>query len=205
MLGLAVSTFLWPQHQRLYKFFCAFIADQLSIQRHDAAYLEIGAGAGLYALKALETLPFNNFAFVDISEQGLRMTKEMLHGSRTETKQIYSRSDFLEYEPNTLFDIITANEVIQATEDPLKFLLKCKCLIKNTGKVYISSPINSPVVDFVTAFASKREIDHVIGEAGFDIEKDVIIPYDGYTLEVCEKRRLPINVAYILKPKGSEL
>ena len=39
MSGLAISTFLWPQHQKLYDFFCSFIDKQLLLQCHDASYL----------------------------------------------------------------------------------------------------------------------------------------------------------------------
>lgn len=201
MIGLAVSTFLWEQHRDLYCFFCDFMKcykSSFSLP-YKGKYLEVGAGHGLYAVKAVETGVFSQCDFIDVSKQGLKMTEEMLEDVSDLATLTFMECDFNKYESNELYDVISASEVIEAVENPYEFLRKCHKIIKPTGKVHISTPINSPMVDCIYLFRNVNEVENIIYSAGFEIIKKKYIPHKENSMEECEKNKLPINVAYILQ------
>ncbi len=198
MIGLAVSTFIWPQHTELFNFFCDYIKSVQGVKKR--AYLEIGAGHGLYALRVVESGKYDRCYFVDISEESLELTKRMLAKAGNSSHTVFECADFFSYKADQRFDFISASEVIEAVENPLDFLKKCRELIKYDGRVHISTPINSPMVDCIYLFKNKEQVEDMVYRAGFKIDSKLYVPYKSYSMEICEKKRFPVNVAYILKP-----
>lgn len=195
MTGLAVSLLLWPQHKEYLRFFRAFL------QKHEQrkqAYLEIGAGHGIFCSEALRQGAFSRYDIVDISETSLALTRQMTE-EYAEGKEIrFIHANFLEYKGGK-YDAIVIGEVLEHIEEPQAFVNKCAELLGKDGLIYLTTCLNAPAVDHISLFAMPEDVEKLFDAAGLAIDEKLYIPYKGTTLERCMRQKLPVNVAYILK------
>lgn len=201
MIGLGMSTFLWPQHRKQFAFFNEFIK-KMDARNTDSAYLEIGAGQGLLASDVLSKNIFSSYDFIDISKEALSITKAILDEMFINYSINYMCRDFLDFEGNSFYDLIVANEVLPNFENPILMLKKCLELVSGEngkrGKVYVSTPINAPIMNGISPFKSLPEIETLINYSGLKILDKIVVPTDSYNVYECERLGLPINVSFIL-------
>lgn len=136
---------------------------------------------------------------MDISETSLSLTKKMIDdlGIHDDVIQ-YLHQDFLTFEDSNKYDVIVMGEVLEHVEKPLEFLRKCKALISDSGKCYISTCANAAEVDHIYLFRSSAEVENIILDANFKIQEKIILPYHGYSVDECEELLLPMNMGYVL-------
>src|SRR4051812_13284921 len=73
MYGLAISSFLWPNHLEIFRFFNRSLP---TTER--GAYLEIGPGHGYFMRTAMDRSAYDSFLGVDISAASISQTRNLL-------------------------------------------------------------------------------------------------------------------------------
>lgn len=200
MVGLAVSTFIWPQHRKYYAFFKQFIASMAYVEdKCGTSYLEVGAGHGLYVSEVVRQDLFARYDILDISETSLAMTQKMTAEFVDKRDIRFIHADFLEFENEDRYDVISISEVLEHVETPQAFMDKSRKLLKDNGRLYLTTCINAPEIDHIFLFGAIQEVEKLFESAGLGIEEKLYVPYRNTTVERSERQKLPINVAYVLK------
>lgn len=193
MQGLLLAQFLWPDQYFRFNFF----RNELhNFTRHVSSYLEIGAGHGLYVQEALRQIKdLKTVDVLDISETSLNLCKDLVKNDRIR----FIKEDFLALETPALYDFISIAEVVEHLESPDEALQKIYTLLNNNGIVFISTPVNSPMIDHIYLFRSIEDIKTTIKQNGFEIIKDVFKSSEPYSYEESLVRKVPIMYAAFIK------
>jgi ubiquinone/menaquinone biosynthesis C-methylase UbiE len=202
MYGLALTSFLWPNHLALFRFF----AETLPNDR-GGAYLEIGPGHGYFLMTAMERSAYAEFLGVDISETSISQTRALLehYGRGSKAKKGFELRcmDFLASGlPAASFDAVVMGEVLEHVERPELFLREIGRVAKKDAHVFVTTCINAPAVDHIYLFGDTQQLETLFADNGFTVKSRLIRPYEGKTLEESLKQYLAVNVAYVLAPKS---
>ena len=199
MYGLAISTFLWPNHVEMVRLF------RSSIPRSGGGrYLEVGPGHGFLLLTAAEIGGYDEFLAVDLSDASVQQTESIVRHFQPDSTVAVRKMDFLDaadLEPSS-FDAVVMGEVLEHVEDPARFLRRIAELAKPDAYVFVTTCINAPAVDHIYLWRTTDELEDMIRDAGLEIATALRLPYEGTTLAESVERNLAINVAYVLTPTG---
>ena len=197
MYGLAISSFLWPNHIAMSRFF-----QQTFPVKKKGRYLEVGPGHGYYCMTALKIGSLDSIIGVDISETSLTQTRAVLdHFYPNRSNQInLMNMDFLDARELQAgsFDILVMGEVLEHVEQPQLFLERLAELAASDAHIYVTTCINAPAIDHIFLWRNIEELEVMIAEADLTIRDKLYLPYDGKTLEQSLDQKLAINVAYVL-------
>lgn len=199
MYGLAITSYLWPNHLDLFRFFRETLPKD-----KPGKYLEIGPGHGYFLLTAMERSAYSDFIGVDISETSIAMTKALIgHFSKGGKKGFELRCmDFLECDlPDEGFDAVVMGEVLEHVERPDLFMKQIARIARPDSHIFVTTCINAPAVDHIFLFKDPEQLEKLFDDCGLKIKKDLIRPYEGKTVEESLAQLLPINVAYVLEKK----
>jgi len=199
MYGLAISTFLWPNHVAMLRMFRAEIPTTAG-----GRYLEIGPGHGFLLLAAAEVGGYDELLAVDLSEASVRQTKAIMEHFQPGCPVHIEKLDFLDaahLKPRT-FDAVVMGEVLEHVEDPARFLRRIAELATKDAFIFITTCINSPAVDHIYLWRTIDSLEEMIDACGLDIVKALRLPYEGTTLKESVASELPINVAYTLRARA---
>jgi len=201
MYGLAISSFLWPNHVGLSRFFYRTLP-----KVKGGNYLEIGPGHGYFLMRAMQATSFNQFVGVDISEASIKQSEKIISiMSKSKLDRLkLIHDDFLESSslaPDS-FDCIVMGEVLEHVEVPEIFLSRIYELAKDDAHIYISTCINAPAIDHIYLWKNTDTLEYLIASNGFEILQAERLPYEGTTLSESIEKKLAINVAYILRKKN---
>jgi SAM-dependent methyltransferase len=199
MYGLALTSFLWPNHAELGEFF-----ERTFRRGQKGAYLEIGPGHGYYLKRAAELGAFETLTGIDLSPTSVDMTREILaHAGFTDANGVHvMERDFLEFSgDDATYSCIVMGEVLEHVEDPGLFLRKIAELSDPNAHIFITTCCNAPAVDHIFLFRTPAEVEELIRSNGLEIVDSVYVPYAGKTLEQCERDALSVNVAYVLRKR----
>jgi 2-polyprenyl-3-methyl-5-hydroxy-6-metoxy-1,4-benzoquinol methylase len=195
MYGLALTSFLWPNHAKMKRYFLQTIPKTAA-----GKYLEIGPGHGFYFMSAMKNTRYDFFEGVDISPTSVEMTNQIV-GSRhfgTFSRYRIYECDFLKSNFSEPFDAVVMGEVLEHVESPRTFLDRIGSLTKPGGYIFITTCINSPALDHIFHFKSVDHLEVVIDQSNLAIHDKLVLPYNNTTLEMSVRKELPINVAYVL-------
>lgn len=189
MNGLVLAQFLWFDQYERFKFF----SDNIHKYTHDTKrYLEIGGGHGLYTLEALRQLPNTcRFDCVDVSPLSIQLAKGIVNNKRVN----FLLQDIFYWDNTDTVDFFTMGEVLEHLENPLQMLKKLKVLIKNGGFGFITTPVNSPMIDHIYLFKSVAEIQTMLQDAGFKIMEDKTVISEHISSEEAQRLKVPIMYA----------
>ncbi len=196
VLGIAISLYLWPQHQEIKRFFQKALPSGMG-----GVYLEVGPGHGMFFLRALESSGFARHIGIDISSASIASTRTLLEsgafGHFTNYELIHA--DFLSIQPPELVMACVAGEVLEHVEEPGLFLEKFHQCVAPGGFVFISTCINAPVIDHIYNFDTVEGLEEIIVSAGLAIDDRILIPHVGTTIDQCVRKKLPLSMAYVLR------
>ena len=194
MHGLLLAQFLWPdQYSRLH-----FFKTYLNKLKNTRKYLEIGAGHGLYVREVLQKLPCITQAdILDISETSLTLSKALINNKTIK----FHKKNIFEADTNELYDFISIAEVIEHVENPAALLKKIKLLLNKDGIIFLSTPVNSPMIDHIYLFESIEEIRSLINATGFRIKEDIFRSSEDLSYEDSLQMKVPIMYAAFLENK----
>lgn len=196
MYGLAISTFVWPNHVEIARFFRATFPRSRS-----GRYLEVGPGHGYLLLTAIELGSYDEYIGVDLSATSIAQTGAIVrHFAPDATVQLEQR-DFLAPDGfrEGSFDAIVMGEVLEHVEDPGSFLRRVRSLAARDAYVFVTTCVNAPAIDHIYLWRSTDELERLITDSGLAIVTPLRLPYEGTTLGESAQRQLPINVAYVLR------
>ena len=131
MVGLAISSYLWGTHISARKVFSHYL-NQLQ-KNKELSYLEVGPGHGEYFLRAIKSEAFGRCVGIDISPTSCKMTQEIVASHTDFTKADFLCKDFLAFQTEEKYDLITMGEVLEHVERPLEFLKKSRVLLNGGG------------------------------------------------------------------------
>ncbi len=195
MHGLLLSQFLWSQHYDILLWFNTIISDNSPAINK---YLEVGGGHGLYISEAIDIIGDNaNYDLVDISKSSIEIAGKMISNENVD----YNLSDVYEYFPDCKYDFITMGEVMEHVEDPVSLLKKLHSLLKDDGKLFITTPTNAPAIDHIYLFKNAADIRKVISDAGFNIEKEICLYSEDVSPEKAEKYKVSMMYGGLLTKK----
>lgn len=198
MHGLVLAQFLWFEQYARFLFFKNNINNYCS---HAKSYLEIGGGHGLYINKAIELLKeVNKFDLVDVSKSSIDLAKGILGDSKITyfLKNIYDYTDDINY------DFVTIGEVLEHLEEPHLILLKVSRLIGETGVAFVSTPVNSPMIDHIYLFKNVQDIRRMINTSGLEIIEEKVVVSENITLEDAARFKIPVMFAAFIKNKRNK-
>jgi len=196
MYGLALTTYLWPNHRVMRRFFL----EQLPRDRA-GTYLEIGPGHGMFFLAALRASGFTRFEGIDISPTSCAMTEAIVASGlfgRHAGYAIRCRDFLADGDEPASCSAIVMGEVLEHVEAPLAFLAKIRSLAAPGGFVFVTTAINAPAVDHIWLFRSPAEVTAMAAAAGLRVTAELVVPYTGLSLEESLRTRMPINIALAL-------
>ncbi len=198
MYGLAITSYLWPNHLDLFRFFRETLPTNKT-----GKYLEIGPGHGYFFMTAMEQSKFDTFTGVDISETSIAMTRALIEHFGTDKKPFdLVCMDFLKTDlPANGFDAVVMGEVLEHVEQPELFLKQIARLANKDAHIFVTTCINAPAVDHIYLFKTPDELVKMFDACGLKIKSQLIRPYEGKTEAESLAQLLPINVAYVLEKK----
>jgi len=100
--------------------------------------VDIGAGAGTFALCLKNTKYFSDVIALDLSEECVKICKKI--GLHAEEKTINQIS-------NDFCDLICVNDLVEHLFDPYSFFINCHKVLRKNGYVFITTP-NGQGFDF---------------------------------------------------------
>ena len=198
MYGLAITSFLWPNHLKMTRFFIKTLP-----KNKKGKYLDIGPGHGYYLMKAMEIGSFDEYFGVDISEASINQTSEIIDHFQPQLKNKYhlKQTDFLE--ANELmdndFNAIVMGEVLEHVEKPEVFLRRISELATEESYIFITTCINAPAIDHIYLWRTTEDLEQMILKNNLEIISPLRLPYRGKSLKESKEENLCINVAYVLK------
>ena len=196
MYGLALTSYLWPNHRELHHFFVQHLPRE---QR--GAYLEIGPGHGIYMVSAMRLSAYTVFEGLDLSPTSVALTDNLLGSGHFGEFNNYTvcQKDFLADDHlRDSYDAIVMGEVLEHVESPSSFLKKIHALSHGETFIFITTPINAPAIDHIYLFDSLQSVEQIVSQSGLRIAHCLRVPYPGCSLEQSEQQSLPINVAMVL-------
>jgi 2-polyprenyl-3-methyl-5-hydroxy-6-metoxy-1,4-benzoquinol methylase len=192
MQGLLLAQFLWPDQYVRFTFF----HDNLLRYQPISNYLEVGGGHGIYINDAVTQLSaLSSFDLVDISESSLKLSRAMLHDKAIN----YYHEDIFNFSPGYTYDFITIGEVIEHLETPQKMLQRLRELLSDHGTIYLTTPINAPMIDHIYLFNNEQEIRDLIVDSGFSIVQELLAISEDVSLQTAAELKLPLMYAAFLK------
>jgi 2-polyprenyl-3-methyl-5-hydroxy-6-metoxy-1,4-benzoquinol methylase len=197
MHGLALTSFLWPNHSMMRRFFLEVLPREM-----EGAYLEIGPGHGFYMREAMRLSHFEPFVGIDLSPESVRMTRRILASPLfgAPRKASIEECDFLAWKPRERFQAAVMGEVLEHVEIPSRFLEKLRAVTTPDAFVYVTTCIDAPARDHIYLFRSFAEIEALAAASGFRVANHLLAPHLGASLEQATSERLAINVAMSLAP-----
>ena len=198
MIGLGLSTFIWPNHLLIHRYFWENLPREKT-----GLYLEIGVGHGQNFAEAARCCKFERYLGYDISESSLSMTEKVV-SSLGVSRQKYELvlGDFLSAQLCTHFDAIICGEVLEHVERPDELLKKIHNLATPDAFIYVTTAINSPAIDHIHLFRSTEEVVQLFQSCGLRVSSKLVLPPAGKAIEDAVKEKLPLNVAFVLNKIG---
>lgn len=197
MYGLAITSFLWPNHVALHDFFIRTFP-----RGRTGTYLEIGPGHGYYFMQSARLGDFDRLIGVDISATSVALTRDIIRHFEIEKKcqaQVIE-TDFLTFhENNQEYSCVVMGEVLEHVEDPGLFMATIAQLSGPSTHIFVTTCINAPAVDHISLFRTAKDVEDIITSNGLQIVETCYAPYVGKTLAECEEKALAVNVAYVLR------
>lgn len=193
MHGLLLSQFLWKYHYETLLFFISLIEKN---KANVHSYLEIGGGHGLYISEAAAIIGSGaSYDLVDISQSSLDLARQMTGTSRIN----FIHSDIFEFHPEEKYDFITMGEVLEHVEDPLSLLRQTASLLKDDGRLFITTPTNAPTIDHIYLFRNVNEIRELVSRSGLVAEEELCLCAEDLPLEQAEEYGISILYCACLK------
>jgi len=195
MNGLLLSQFLWAHHYTILNYFTDNLATHAGNVAH---YLEMGGGHGLYISEAIRLLNKEvKFDLIDISPSSIEASRTLINNSSVQ----YILSDIFNVSKAASYDFITMGEVMEHVEDPVALLKKLGELLKDKGRMFITTPTNAPAIDHIYLFKNAEDIRSVIDQAGFTVLDELCVYSEKVTKERAEKFKIAMMYAAFIEKK----
>lgn len=196
MHGLALTSYLWPNHREMHRFFCATLP-----RDKQGYYLEVGPGHGLFFMSAMALCRFDTYEAIDLSETSIALTKQLLQSGLFGSFKNYHlkcRDLLAQALPHERYNAIVMGEVLEHVENPQEFLQRINSALVPDGYAFVTTAINAPAIDHIYLFDSVDSVVALVTAANLRIADQLVVPYAGKTIDESLREKLPINIALVL-------
>jgi 2-polyprenyl-3-methyl-5-hydroxy-6-metoxy-1,4-benzoquinol methylase len=190
---LALSTVLWENHANV---FSAFMNDYLPGLGPDCRLMEIGPAHGFALYFAAVRPNVVSLTGWDVSPTAIDHTRQVLDTLGIQkTVNLKVQDLFKSGSPpaDGGFDAIVIGEVIEHLEDPRLALRSVAQWLNPGGRMWLTTPVNSPFPDHIYLFRKIEEVHELVRECGFEIIQHKEFPVSGMTIEEAIKLKQPIS------------
>jgi len=192
--GLLLSQFLWPNHYNIGQFFIS----QQALTDPSSLILNVPSGTGIYSYFIARYFDYKKLYSVDISPYSVRYAKDLLNCSSLGTERMeFEAKDIYDFAEEGLFDLIVCDELLEHLEDPEKLLLRLASLLKEDGRLFLTTAVYAAALDHIYLFKNVDEVRKLI-DRNFVRLSEKILPtsLENYNPEM---DMVPVNYACILK------
>jgi len=191
--GLLLSQILWPNHYKIGQYFISWhnLTDLSSV------VLDVPSGTGIYSYFMARYFKFRELSSLDISPYAKLYTEGFLRSCLLDTGKItVKRDDIYNLKEKQGFDFIVCGELLEHVEDPDELLKKLSCLLKNRGKLFLTTAVYAAAIDHLCLFNNVNEARKLITKY-FRLNSELILPI---SLEKYQPQmdKVPLNYACIL-------
>lgn len=193
--GLMLSQVLWPNHYKMLQYFM----EQNNSTNDTSIILEVPSGTGIYSFLAANNFKFSELHAVDISPFSKAYTEKLLDHLRDGRSKISTiLKSVFELDNFNTYDFIISGELLEHLEDPGEFLDRLGRLMKQGGKLFLTTAIWAANIDHIYLFRNVEEVRDMLLKYFSTIESELILPA---TLKefTPDMERIPINYACVLK------
>jgi 2-polyprenyl-3-methyl-5-hydroxy-6-metoxy-1,4-benzoquinol methylase len=196
--GLLLSQLLWFNHAATFEMFLnRFIGG--AAESFD--YLEVGPGHGLMVYFAAQSPLSRSLEAWDVSEVSLRETKAALDRLGLAKPVAFTETDILSAQPTApKFDRIVISEVLEHLEDPVAAMRFLRGAIRDTGRIFVNVPLNSPSPDHIYLISTPEEARALVEDAGFRVETQELFATQGAKLERALANKVSVSAGMIAAP-----
>ena len=199
MHGLALTTFLWPNHRVIYEFF-----EKCLSQTECSNYFEIGPGHGYFFMKAVMSGRFHSYYGIDVSPASIEMTDNVLKYYGGELSLIEYKLDVVDFFDVDFLEkdrLIVMSEVLEHVENPEDFIERIRDISSSNCEIYINTVVNTPAIDHIYLFEDPCVVEGMFEKHDLSVVDKLYVPYSGKSYDECVENKFPISVAYLLKVK----
>jgi SAM-dependent methyltransferase len=126
----------------------------------------------------------------------------LARGIAQEPRIRYHLMNIFDFPSGAQYDWITMGEVIEHVEQPLELLRKVRSLLAPSGRAYITTPANAPTLDHIYLFREEEEIRGMLRDAGFAVEREVLMYSEDLPVEQARARKLALMYGAVVKNAG---
>ncbi len=176
--GLYLTQLCWPVHYRVLSLYENEFLPAVAKAGAPQRVLEFGVGHGMTLLVAKHRFPESNGLAFDVSRHSLKFAETLLRTSGAELSGFrFQQADVVKLSPNPsdACDMGTMGEILEHIEAPRTALANFRSLLKPDALAFITTVIDSNAIDHIYQFASQAEIDSMIADSGFRIERSELI------------------------------
>ena len=192
--GLLVGRITWLDQLRMLLLFeRSFLPGNRDGYRH----LEVGPGHGLLLYAAAADPRCGVVAGLDVSASSLDSTANALARLCAPRAPELIAHDLLadSLPDERRWDSIVVSEVLEHLERPEAALAKLRALLAPGGRIFITTPVNSPMPDHIYLFETPEQVSELVCASGLRIVDERCFTGAGLTEERARKRRMPISCA----------
>ena len=201
--ALLIGRISWlEQLQMLAYYIDEFVPGNVAGYRH----LEVGPGHGLLLYLASRDPRCAEVAGLDVSESSLAATARCMEELGAGRRPTLEAHDVLSDMPGDsgTWDSIVVSEVLEHLEKPRLALDHLVSVLRPNGRIFVTTPVNTPMPDHIHLFEAPEEVLDLVGSAGLEILDHRLFTGVGVSEERARKRRLPIACAVIAHPSPRE-
>jgi len=195
MRGLLVAHVLWANHRNPLIY---YIETFLPALEDDFCHLEIGPGHGLFLYFTSQLSSCAKAVGWDISQAAVKMTRHAINLLGASDKVDIQIQDFTSANlPENKYDSIAISEVLEHLEDPAQALRKLQPLLVSGGRMFIKSPVNSPMPDHIYLWRTPEEFVSFVEQTKMKVLDTIFLPTNGYSLGRARKMGTSISCTVV--------
>lgn len=203
--GVFASTFSWPHHLDLMRFFRERFIDLYVKPSGISRSIDLGCGSGLWSFLLLTQSKELKAQAVDISETSVKNTSEMSASIGLESRFSIDCGDALNWGQDTeseQFDFGVSCFLLEHLETPEQLLGNLSRLLKPRGVAFVTGALTAAETDHIKEFRRESELLEMAEGAGFRVMEVVSASPDAY---MQDGRFLPRSMAMILSKRQNEV
>lgn len=194
--GLLLSQAFWINHFKILRYFkeefCANTADEGDV-------LEVPVGTGIYIAEFMRENPSWNASAYDLSASSVAFSRDLLDLVGL-NKVIVAQKNVFDISKGEKYTKLICGELLEHLENPEDLLERLRILLREDGKLFLTTAIWAAAADHIYLFKSAQEVRHMLNKF-FAIESELVLNvFDAKP----EDEKTPINYACILNPKHND-
>ena len=167
--GLLLSHYLWPHHYRQRLFFETVFVEEMR-RAGATSFYDVGVGTGFYSRLALVGVPGLQGIAYDISPSSKAFAEWQARAFGVADRFRVELCDVVDNPPAPT-DWLVSVEVLEHLEDPVRFLLGLRAILRPGGKAFVTTALNAPNADHIYLYRTAAEVCAQLEEAGFAVEQ----------------------------------